>query len=535
MKPWEEYQTEQGPWSEYATPSVEVKPQGEIKNSPPSLSTWDRFKRGYVESPLAGMKQLAAETEIANLVAPEWAKRAKQEVQADEQAYQSRRMGGGVDFARLGGEVLNPVNLGLAYATKTPPGMSLAGRAGLGAVGGSLMGAATPTYGNVSRGEQAGLGAVGGALGAPLSGGAARVVKPEVSPSVDLLRKAGVTPTVGQSMGGALQRAEDKLTSFPITGDAIVSARKRGMDQFQQAGYNRALNPIGKNAGSEVGFEGMQNVHKELSNAYDNLLPKLSFKPDAQHTQEIANLRLAVRPLGRSAKIFDNVLNDVKAMATPQGNMSGETFKRVEEKLGKEITALSKDTSYEKGKIADALKQVREIYRQGLNRSNPSQADELKKINEGWANYAILRRAAAGAQAAQTGSFTPSQLMQGVQQSAKRQGQAVGHGKLSEGNALMQDLANAGYEVLPSKYPDSGTAGRMLQDLLLNPVIGVPKMMIGATVGAAGSIPYLPGIRQGLEVLLNARPKSAGLLADVIRRTPAISSPILPSLMYGSE
>ena len=105
-------------------------------------------------------------------------------------------------------------------------------------------------------------------------------------------------------------------------------------------------------------------------------------------------------------------------------------------------------------------------------------AQQLAKINEGWANYAILRRAASGPQAAQTGDFTPSQLMQGVQESAKRGGQAVGRGKLSEGKALMQDLAAAGYEVLPSKYPDSGTAGRILQDVLLNPIVGLPKMAI---------------------------------------------------------
>lgn len=494
------------------------------------------FRRGFLDDPITGLKQLGAETEIAALLAPDWARKTKQSIQSDEQAYQAARGENGMDWPRLGGQMINPVNLGLAALTKTPPGASLPMRMGMSGVGGAMMGGVAPVYGDATREGQAAAGGVGGVVAAPIAGGVARVVKPNVSPAVAQLKAEGVTPTVGQAMGGALRKVEDRFTSFPIMGDAIDSARKHGMDQFQTAAYNRALKPIGQKAGSEVGHEGMIKVHKALSDAYDDLLPKMSFKPDAQHTQEIAQLRAAIRPLGGSAKIFDNVMNDVKAMATPQGNMSGETFKRVEEKLGKEITALMKDPSYEKGKIAEALQQVREIYRQGLSRSNPMHAQQLAKINEGWANYAILRRAASGPQAAQTGNFTPSQLMQGVQESAKRGGQAVGRGKLSEGKALMQDLAAAGYEVLPSKYPDSGTAGRILQDVLLNPIVGLPKMAMGMTVGGVGSIPYLPGVRNAASWALTGRQgQIPGLLSDVIRRSPALAAPIAPSMIYSLD
>jgi hypothetical protein len=215
--------------------------------------------------------------------------------------------------------------------------------------------------------------------------------------------------------------------------------------------------------------------------------------------------------------------------------MSGETFKGVESSLGDEITALVKDGGYEKGKVAEALGQYRELLRQGLERANPAHSERLRAINTGWANYAVLRRAASGPQAAQTGTFTPAQLMQGVQASAKRQGQAVGQAKLSEGKALMQDLATAGQAVLPSKYPDSGTAGRLLQDVVLNPAIGVPKALAGATMGAAGSIPYMPGVRQGLDLLLNARPQGASYLADTLRRYPGLLAPIAPSLIDRSK
>lgn len=496
----------------------------------------DRFKRGFIEDPITGLKQLAAETEIAGFVAPEWAKKTKADIQQREAAYQAERAASGdtgMDWERLGGTVVNPLNIGIAALTKTPPASLLPTRIASGALAGGLMSGAAPVYGNADRASQTGAGMAGGAIAAPLTGGAARMVKPNVSPEVQLLRKAGVVPTVGQSMGGVAKTAEDKFTSFPIMGDAINSARRKGMEQFQRAAYNRALNPIGSKAGPEVGFEGMQRVHSQLSKAYDDLLPNLSFKPDGAFSQQAQQLRAMVPQTER--KLYDSIIKRVSQRATPQGNMSGETFKNVESTLGDEITALLKDGGYEKGKIAEAVKQYRDLLRQGLERSNPMYAQRLREINQGWANYAILRRAASGPQAAQTGTFTPSQLMQGVQESAKRSGQAAGRGKLSEGKALMQDLATAGQNVLPSKYPDSGTAGRIMQNMLVNPVVGLPQAAIGATLGAVGSVPYLPGVRQGIDLLLNARPHGADALADVIRRYPGLLAPVAPTLVNGAD
>jgi len=500
----------------------------------------DRFKQGFMKDPIAGLQQLGAETEIAGMLAPEWVKKKRTELQNQETKYQqARNQAGenGVDWARLGGQIVNPVNLGIAAITKTPPGASLPTRMVAGGIGGGMMGGAAPIYGDATRGEQAGLGALGGVVAAPFTGGAARVIRPKVDPNVALLRKEGITPTIGQSMGGAWKTAEDKATSFPILGDAIGSARKKGMDEFQQAAYARAVNPIGGTVPKDVGFEGMQAVHQQLSNAYENLLPNLSFKPDPVFAQETRTLRNNLAFVGKKEqKLFDDIVNRMGARATPQGNMSGETFKNVESSIGQEITDLMKDGGYEKTKVADALKQYRELMRQGLERSNPMYAPSLQKINQGWANYAILREAASGAQAAKNeGIFTPAQLAAGVAKGAKRQGQAVGKGKLSEGRALMQDLANAGQQILPSKYPDSGTAGRLMQNVLLNPISGIPQALTGATFGAVGSIPYLPGMRGGLDLLLNARPQGAEAFAELIKRYPGLLAPVAPSLTNGIQ
>lgn len=501
-----------------------------------STSTWDKpsgFKRGLVDDTANSITQ--AMLGLTGWLAPDKAELIKQDINKQEQQYQSARGDNGIDWGRLGGQMLNPLNLGIAALTKTPPGASMLARGLSGAAGGSAMGATAPVYGDESRLDNTGLGALGGAVAAPVAGAMSRVIDPKVSQQVALLRKEGVTPTIGQSMGGAWQRLEDKAMSVPIVGDAISYARKKGMDQFQKAGYNRALNPIGQEAGKGVGFDGMQKVHNALSNEYKQLLPKLGWKADQQFASDAANLRSTLAQGSgidpNDVAIYDSVVNKVMGMATPQGNMNGEMYKNAESELGREIVKLSKDNSYGKQTVKDALIQFRDQMKDNLSRSNPMYQKELEAINEGWANYAVLRRAASGAQAAQTGTFTPSQLMQGVQQSAKRSGQAVGQGKLSEGTALMQDLASAGYDVLPSKYPDSGTAGRLmlgaggLASGALNPLI--PASLV------AGSLPYMPGITSGLDVLMNARPDKAKLLAELIRRNSTVAAPALPAVVNG--
>lgn len=493
------------------------------------------FKRGLVDDTTNAITQ--AMLGLTGWMDQEGAEKIKQYIQQGEDKYQQERGGTGFDWARLGGQMLNPVNLGIAALTKTPPGASMPVRLGAGAGAGGAMGAASPVYGDASRLENTLYGAGGGVAAVPLTSALGRIVSPKVSEQVKLLRKEGITPTVGQSFGGAVQRVEDKAMSFPIMGDAITSARKTGMDQFNRAAYNRALNPIGQKAGQDVGFEGVQKVHRALNKAYEDLLPKIGFKSDQQFVTDTSNLRQMLANASgiepKDVQLYDAIVKRVMNMGTNQGLMNGRMFKKAEEVLGREIVKLNKDQSYGKQTVKEFLQQFRDTFRQGLERSNPMYQDQLRKINEGWANYAIIRKAASGPQAAQTGTFTPSQLMQGVQESAKRSGQAAGRGKLSEGKALMQDLANAGYDVLPSKYPDSGTAGRLMQNVLLNPVVGIPQAIAGATLGAAGSVPYLPGVRTGLDMLMNARPKNAELLAQLLRRNSAIASPALPALVNG--
>jgi len=510
--------------------------QAEIKQSPPQLTTGERLKRGFVDSPVEGLLQLAAETEIADMIAPEWAKRKKAEIQQKEADYQSRRTAhneSGVDWTRLAGEVANPANIAIASATKTPPGMSMVGRAGLGALGGGMMGLLSPVYGDNTREGNAALGGIGGALAAPLTGGAARVVKPNVRPEIELLRKEGITPTMGQTMGGALRNFEDKLTSVPILGDAINSAKVGEIKQLNQAVYNRALKPIGMKHSGTIGMDGVAEVRQKLSDGYNAVLGNVTLKPDAKFTQDFTALTNSVGQMMPAEQTIYKRIIDRLNNRTPGSVMDGKTLKSVQTTLDTEIDKLSRDGSYEKLELADTLEDLRTMLSGAMQRSNPMQAKRLQSLDEGWANYAILRDAAykSAKRNSQHDLFTPADLTAAVTSAAQRkESKNAAKGIVSEGDALMQDLSDASRRTLPSTYPDSGTAGRIAAILGTAGGMSVAPTAAAGTLGglSLASLPYLPYLRKGADAMLNGRqgPKSQAL-AELLRRNPAAASPLL--------
>ena len=161
-----------------------------------------------------------------------------QAVRANEADYQARRKAGGesgFDGYRLIGNVASPANL--AVASRVPQMATLGGRVAAGAVAGMGSAALNPvTSGDdfaAEKGKQLAVGGVFGAATPAVTGGIARMISPNASinPQLQLLRNEGVRPTVGQSLGGWANRAEEKLQSVPILGDAISAARQRaGVD-----------------------------------------------------------------------------------------------------------------------------------------------------------------------------------------------------------------------------------------------------------------------------------------------------------------
>lgn len=423
------------------------------------------------------------------------------------------------DAARFVGNIASPANLAIALRAATPA--TLAGKMSQGAKFGAVGGALSDTDVNAEdywtqKAKDAAIGAaIGGAIPAVVSG-VSRVIRPQTNPQVQALMKEGVTPTPGQILGGNFAKAEEKLQSVPLIGDAISSARSKATEEFNKATLNRALKPI-KETSSKVGREGVEEVEKKIGAVYDKLLPKMTFQADNQFTQEIGQLNKMAQSLGeKEAAKFQSIMSDTFGRINQNGAMTGETLKIVQSKLSSEARRFGSSPDPYQQELGDALKEAGRILRDSLPRTNPQFADELSKANQAWANYTRIRQAASStATGAREGIFTPAQLAQAVRMGDK----TVGKGASAKGQALMQDLAEQGTQVLGSKVPDSGTAGRMAYML----GGGAAAMNPSILIGAAGAAPYLGPMRQGTAALLTKRPAQAEELARLLR----LSSPAL--------
>ncbi len=404
-----------------------------------------------------------------------------------------------------------------------------------GAAIGGAAGALTPTETGVSGMEalqelpqKIGVGALGGAGGTAIGRGVANVVAPKLSEAAQKLIGEGVNLTPGQMMGGALRKIEDKLTSVPLLGELIDYSRTKGIEEFNKAAYKRALEPIGGKLPSETGRAGVEAVRSQLSDAYNTLLPKMTFVPDQPLFDGLTNLPKTVvgLPKAEGKMVADNVKNIIQKYTPENGLISGNAFKAIEEDIGK-LASAYKGARGTDAFIGDAYKNALGQVRAGLARSNPDYADELNKINTAFANYARIRK--AGSMANTQELITPSQMAAAV----KASDESAGKGATATGKALMQDLSDAGVEILPSKIPDSGTAGR---SALVSALLGAggagsyqafPTVTaLGAGIAGTAAAPYLPGVRNVVTTAVGKRPESAKKLADAIREiAPYLAAP----------
>ena len=436
----------------------------------------------------------------------------------------------GADVARFTGNVLSPANV--AIASKLP--MALRGvqavkaGAGVGAMGGALTPSGDVNDENywMNKAKEVGKGAAFGAGTSGLLAGAARMVRPETNPMAAQLMKEGVTPTPGQILGGAYNTVEEKLQSLPILGDAISYSKRKTQEEFNKAALNRALEPIGEKA-TQAGRAGVLEVKEKLGKAYESLLPKISFKPDQQFVQEFNNLKQMATGLGPKEQAkFNSIIDDVMSKASPNGSMLGTTFKTVESKLSKEAKNFTRSSDAYQQELGGALNEALRILRDTLPRVNPGFSDELQAINTGYANYTRIRQAASSTAAgAREGMFTPAQLAQAV----RAQDTSAGKGASATGQALMQDLAERGTNVLGAKVPDSGTPGRaaLAGGGVLAGATGTALPLIAALT--AGSLPY--AARKTAAAALTKRPESAKKLAELIRKSsPYLAGAANPAL-----
>ena len=451
-------------------------------------------------------------------------------IQQQEQAYQAKRAAAGesgFDGYRTIGNIVSPANL--AIASKLPAAATLAGRIGVGALGGGASAALNPVAGDdfwSEKAAQVGTGAAFGGAVPAVTSGLARVISPNASKNanVALLKSEGVKPTIGQTLGGWANAAEEKAQSLPIVGDAITAARQRANDQMNKAAFNRALAPIGEKLpnGQALGGSAVEYTSAKLGQAYDNLLPKLTTQADSQFTQGVQSLKGMVNQGALDPKysnLFDKTLKDrVLDKFQGQNAMTGQTLKDTESFLTNEVKRFGMSQDPDARLLGDAYKQLQSELRSLVSRSNPQYADELKAINTGWANFKRVQNAAAKV-GSDEGVFTPAQLQNAVRAMDKSKDKA----RFAEGNALMQDLSGAAKAQMSGKIADSGTAGRlMLGGGALGAAMVNPMIPTGLLTGAAF---YTPAMQNMLRGAVSNRGSLAEPAANALRKSAPLLIP----------
>lgn len=437
-----------------------------------------------------------------------------QQVQEAESQYQEQRAKRGetgIDWSRIGGNIIGGAPLAPLFA-------------GAPLVGGAAFGALQPVTKETDdfwreKAYQAGFGALTGKVGDELIKGAASVIKPKGS-DVNRLIEEGVQPTPLAVFGEAAKRTEDKLTSIPILGDAILSARGRGLDQFNRAAINQPLKEIGKSLPKdvEIGGDALGFTRRAFSNEYDKLLSKMAAQADKDFIRDlkavIESPEVAALPdkEGRALRNFMQQ-NIVKQFANKEV-VSGRQLKRIERQLDKTIDQFGRSTDAFQNQVGDALRTVRSSFNDMLKRQNPKYAEKLTQTDKGYAAFKTIQSASV---ASKSERFTPNQLLNAI----KAQDRTRGRRAFSEGDALLQDIALAGRNILSSQYPESGTFGRAAlgAGVASGSAVYEPSLLAGLAAGAA------PYTRPGMNLMTPLLTKRSSPIWDVLGEGLNLSAP----------
>lgn len=356
-----------------------------------------------------------------------------------------------------------------------------------GAVAGGLQPTAKSSDFATEKAKQIGLGAAGGAA----AGGAGKVfssaIAPQLSDDASALVSRGVRLTPGQMIGGPVKRAEDSLASLPVVGSFVGGAQRKSVETFNRSVINDALEPIGESLPKNIdmGHDAIAAAHDRVSDAYNRLLPNLTFRTDQTFKSDLQSLRsLAGNMPPDQAKQFEDIIhNNLLSRLAPTGTMLGPSLKIVESDLGKFASQYRSSSVASEQQLGDAVRETQQLLRDTLERQNPTDAQRLRDINSAFARLVRVEGAASN-RSTSGGVFTPADLLTSIKKSDTSSRKSA----TATGRALGQDFATSAQNILPNKTPNSGTPERLMwQALLGGEYFQNPHIALG--LGAA-TLPY---------------------------------------------
>lgn len=437
------------------------------------------------------------------------AEKVSQMVSAEEQAYQKQREAQGdtgMDIGRIAGNIFSPANIvgGIraaqgARALGASAGMQAAAA---GAVQGAMQPVTEPTGFAEEKATQVGLGAIGGKVGEAVSAGLGKVFNPLASKAEQTMRELGITPTPGQTLGGAFKKAEDFAQNLPLIGEQIRSAREKVLFDFNKGVINKALDKVDdKLPESVIGRDAVRYAADQVSNKYDEVLGKIKFDLDFKTTSGILDaLNKANLPSAIQREEATNILNSVALNKFGGKTLTGAEYKSIESDLAKEVSKYKNSQSAADRNVGEALQGVLNTFKTELYQQNQRYTPQLRRIDSAYGDLKLMERAAANT-GAENGVFTPKQYSLAVKQSdLTRQKSAF-----AKGTARGQELSEAALKTIGEDAKTTlegrlaiGTLGGMAT--FSNPYVGVPL-----AVGATGL--YSPMGIKAADALLRQRPE----------------------------
>jgi hypothetical protein len=463
---------------------------------------------------------------------------------AREADYNRRRQASGAkpddfDWGRFTGQAGASLAGGLAAGVPR----SLLGAVGSGGMQGTVFGAAEPVtdpqrnYADAKKGqiETGGMfGAAAGGAGYALG----RLISPRLSQEVRDLNARNVQMTPGQMLGGGYQRFEDKAASLPFVGDAITGARGRSIESFNRAAANEVLAPLGMTVPDNVpaGRALAEFVQDVTSRAQQQAIAKVQpFAPDQQFGQDLAQAAQKFMTPDKQ-QWFQGWLSDNVISRFQNGALDGESFKKIDSTLKSLVRNAQSSTNIADREVGDMAEGVQKALRDLMIRTNPQAAPEIQAADRAWAlgvrfDLASTSQGAAGSPNAASGVFTPAGLSMAVRQADP----SLRNRAYARGDAMLQDLSDAGRQVLPPSVPNSGSTDRLLLATMLSggaaqsgiaPSVTLPAAALGAAAYGA----YSPlGTRMLQAALLAQRPEMINAAGTALT-APGVSIPLASGL-----
>lgn len=507
-----------------------------------------RVAKGAIVDPALALAQMAA-----GAVGATGAEQAIREfgrgVEEKTQEGRAERGSEGFDFYQLLGNVLG---------SAAPA--SLLARIGTGAKAAAATGAATSVAtqpvldaeANLleEKAKQAGVGLVGGVVGQKAAGALGRILSPQVSAQEAAVRGVGVTPTIGESLGGTVRKVEDFIAGVPGLGEFVKDAKLRAIDQWNKGTINKALSnlPDDIKIPKEIfGGEAVAFANQAVSKAYDDLYSKMTYTLGKETNNKLASLTqsktLTPDQQGIVQKALDSFL--FSKLDTPLAGSSlmnapaklssvdGPTMKAIESDLKSYAYGLLKKTQGQTAddiKAGEALLDVvgtlkKDFYRQNANKVN---VKDLLKLDKAYSEMSVITDASARAEA---GLFTPTQLMQASKANARK----VSTRAFGEGRAVLQKDAQAAKEIigdgkagLVSRIGGLGAAG-----VGIAAGLGPTAAVIGTTAGV-----YSKTGQKLIDKLISERPELARQLGEGLfnqRALGAVGGGAIVPRLFGEQ